>query len=221
MRFFYLHCFRKTFHFYRAWELAREGKSKRRIPGRNGGRRVSEWGIICGGGEGRARELRGHTPHTGVVSCEIRSSWWWWWWKKKAYIHFEFSSSSLVLVFCSFPFSLTHSLFYNKPENKPGTRKKNVNEARDVKKKKEHREVKKEYLKTGFFFLSKWFQSNWIQMMLRRWWWGVREKMLCFFFVFFPLIFWGRRKGILIYAPAPEHDRSPTERLSRKRKERK
>jgi hypothetical protein len=28
---------------------------------------------------------------------------------------------------------------------------KNVNEARDVEKKKEHHEVKKEYLKTGFF----------------------------------------------------------------------
>jgi hypothetical protein len=33
-----------------------------------------------------------------------------------------------------------------------------------MEKKKEHHEVKKEYLKTGF---SKWFQSNWIQMKHR------------------------------------------------------
>lgn len=50
---------------------------------------------------------------------------------------------------------------------------------------------------------------------------GSEREDVVFFFRFFRFFFWGRRKGILIYAPAPEHDRSPTERLSRKRKERK
>lgn len=56
-----------------------------------------------------------------------------------------------IIVFTSSSFSLAFFFSYNKPENEPGTRKKNVNEARDVEKKKEHHEVKKEYLKTGFF----------------------------------------------------------------------
>lgn len=40
---------------------------------------------------------------------------------------------------------------YNKPENKPGTRKKTLTRLEMREKKKEHHEVKKEYLKTGFF----------------------------------------------------------------------
>lgn len=74
--------------------------------------------------------------------------------EKKKRIHFFFFIVVLLIFF-----------FYNKPENEPGTRKnaeeiKNVNEARDEEKK--HHEVKKEYLKTGFF--GEWFQSNWIQL---------------------------------------------------------
>lgn len=49
-------------------------------------------------------------------------------------------------------FTSSFSFFsYNKPENEPGTRKKNVNEARDVERKKINNVKKKEYSETGFF----------------------------------------------------------------------
>ena len=117
------------------------------------------------------RFMRGAT-RCGESAREIRS-WWWWWRRKNNRIHFFF-------VFFGFFFS------YNKPENEPGTRKKNVNEARDVEKKKEHHEVKKEYLKTGFF--GEWFQSNWIQLRGAQRENGHSISMVEKYYIFFPRV---------------------------------
>lgn len=170
------------------------------------------------GGERSARAEGAHTTHW---SCEL--------WdsiimmmvmmKKKKRI---FTSSSPLLRWfsCSALFhslSLTHSFTINqKTSQEP--EKKNVNEARDVEKKKEHREVKKEYLKTGFF-LSKWFQSNWIQMMLRRWWWGVREKMLCFFRFFSFFLGEGEKAFSYTLRPQSTIDRQPNVCRGKEKKE--
>lgn len=58
---------------------------------------------------------------------------------------------TLFFFFFIFVFSSFHSFLYNKPENKPGTRKKNVNETRDGEERiKKNHEVKNEYSETGF-----------------------------------------------------------------------
>lgn len=117
---FYLHCFRKLFI---SIVLSSNNNGHQREMG-DGGKSA----------EG--------THHIGVVSCEIRSSWWWWWWRKEAYSlcssSFSFSCSPLFILF----FTINQKTS-QEPEKKTLTRL-------EMEKKKEHREVKKEYLKTGF-----------------------------------------------------------------------